>query len=89
MTGKLDLSDVTLCIADCVNPVLAARSLSRSMRLCTFADAILFTSLPATGAFRTVQIEPLASRANGRRLPLDRIRANDRSRRLRTHGSQG
>jgi hypothetical protein len=28
MTGKLDLSDVKLCIADCVNSLLAARSLS-------------------------------------------------------------
>lgn len=74
MTGKLDLSDVTLCIADCVNPVLAARSLSRSMRLCTFADAVLFTSVPAAGAFRTVQIERLGSRADYSRFVLKDLR---------------
>jgi hypothetical protein len=70
MAGKLDLSDVTICAADCVNTGLAARSLHQSMDLCTFADAILFTNVPAAGAFRTVQIEQLGSRADYSRFVL-------------------
>lgn len=40
---KLNLHDVTLCIADCVTPKLAIRAIQHSLDLCDFARAILFT----------------------------------------------
>jgi hypothetical protein len=57
----LDLSDVTLCAADSVNPWLAARALHRSMAGCRFADAILFSHAPVEGSFRNVEIARLGS----------------------------
>ncbi len=55
------LSDVTVCAADSVAPELAARALDLSMARCVFAEAILFTDLPARGNFRHVAIPKLAS----------------------------
>jgi hypothetical protein len=57
----LDLSDVTICAADCVNMRLAARALRISMEGCRFGDAILFSHAPVEGPFRTVEIARLNS----------------------------
>jgi hypothetical protein len=60
--GKLDLAGVTLCAIDCAMPQLAARALERSLALCDFADAVLFTDTSVPGRFRTVAIDRLASK---------------------------
>lgn len=39
----IDLRNVTLCAADCINPALALRALEISAAQCDFADKILFT----------------------------------------------
>jgi hypothetical protein len=41
--NKLRLDNVTLCIADCLNPHLAARALEKSMQQCDFNSALFFT----------------------------------------------
>ncbi len=58
----LDLSDITICAADCLTPALAARALEKSMALCRFGDALLFSDTPTPGAFRTVPIDKLRSK---------------------------
>ena len=58
---RLDLRDVTLCAADSANVSLTARALRLSMAQCDFADAILFSHVPVSGPFRTVEIGRLAS----------------------------
>ena len=55
------LSEVTVCAADSVSPELAARALDLCMERCTFAEAILFSDVPAAGNFRHVAISPLTS----------------------------
>lgn len=55
------LSDVTVCAADSVSPELAGRALDLSMERCAFAEAILFSDVPAAGNFRHVAIPKLAS----------------------------
>jgi hypothetical protein len=60
---KLNLKDVTICAADSVTPVLAARAIDKSNALCDFGDAILFTDIPQPdGLFRNVKIDRLTSR---------------------------
>jgi hypothetical protein len=57
------LKDVTIIMADCVTPGLAARALKHSTSLCDFGDSILFTDKTVTDtSFRTVSIEPLKSK---------------------------
>ncbi len=58
---RLRLRDVTLCAADCVNPGLAARALEISLDRVEFADAVLFTDVPASGRFRVERIPSLRS----------------------------
>lgn len=60
---KLDLKDVTVCSIDSVNMALTARALHLSMDQCEFADAILFSHAPVKGAFSSVKIDKLDSRA--------------------------
>jgi hypothetical protein len=67
---KVDLKDVTICAADCLNPGLAGRALARSAQECTFSDSILFTDRNADGPFRQVGIAPLRSRAEYSRFVL-------------------
>jgi hypothetical protein len=57
-----DLTDVTICAADCLTPGLAAQALIRSMALCNFGDSILLTDADIAGAFRTVRIAPIRSK---------------------------
>jgi hypothetical protein len=60
-TGKtLNLSQVTLCAADCVNPSLAERALLISSRDIRFADVVLFTDSDAAREVRTVRTVPIA-----------------------------
>jgi hypothetical protein len=61
---RLNLDNITICAADCLNPGLAAHALARSQRYCHFADAILFTDAATTGDFRTMPIPPLVSRGD-------------------------
>lgn len=56
-----DLSDVTVCAADSASAELAGRALDLCVERCTFADAILFSDAPVTGAFRRVAIPRLTS----------------------------
>lgn len=58
----LALREVTLCAADTINPVLAARALDLSMAQCEFADALLFTNQDVATRAQIVRIEPLRSR---------------------------
>ena len=58
----LDLSEITICAADCATPHLAARALELSIKKCRFGDAILFTDAAVSGAFKTILIEPLRSK---------------------------
>ena len=55
------LSDVTVCAADSVAPELAGRALDLCTERCAFAEAILFSDMPAVGNFRHVAIPKLAS----------------------------
>ncbi|WP_322057321.1 DUF5672 family protein [Paraburkholderia sp. J63] len=57
----IDLTDVTLCAIDTVNPLLAARALDISMLQCRFGDAILFSHQAVLTRARTVQIAALRS----------------------------
>jgi hypothetical protein len=55
------LSDVTVCAADSVSPELAGRALDLCTERCAFAEAILFSDVPAAGNFRHVAIPRLTS----------------------------
>lgn len=57
----LDLSDVTLCAVDTINPMLAARALDISMSQCRFGDALLLAHEVAPTRARFVQIDRLQS----------------------------
>jgi Protein of unknown function (DUF5672) len=52
---------MTVCAADSVTPLLAARALERCLDRCDFADAILFSDTPAAGRFRHVAVDRLKS----------------------------
>lgn len=43
---KLPLREVTLCVADCLNPQLALQAIEKSQQGCEFHSAILFTDQP-------------------------------------------
>ncbi len=58
----LDLSQITLCAADCTTPHLAARALELSMKQCCFGDALLFTDATISGSFKTISIKRLRSK---------------------------
>jgi tetratricopeptide (TPR) repeat protein len=59
---RVDLSDVTLCVADCAVPDLAARSLRNSMAQCQFAAAKLFTSHARRyDAIETIRIDRISN----------------------------
>lgn len=60
----LDLRNVTLCVADSINPALAARALDISAAQCTFSDAILFTHEAIPNRARTVLIPRLQSKGD-------------------------
>ncbi len=60
---RLELADVSVCVADCAMPDLAARALSHCTRLCGFAQATLFTDADIVSRdFRTRRIPALDSR---------------------------
>ena len=40
---KLNLQDVTICSADCINPQLAVRAIKQSMQVCDFGETIIFS----------------------------------------------
>ena len=44
--SKPNLSDITICAADCLTPELALIAIEKSMMQCDFARAILFTDKP-------------------------------------------
>jgi Protein of unknown function (DUF5672) len=69
----VELKDVTLCAADCAQPVLAARALTQSMQECEFGDAVLFSDAPTRGPFRSVKIPTLGSRADYSQFMLKRL----------------
>lgn len=71
----LDLSDITICAADCVNMSLAARALRISTTHCKFADAILFSHVQVEGAFRNVEIVRLRSSGDYSAFILGRLPA--------------
>lgn len=58
---KLDLTDVTLCAVDTINPRLAARALDISQSQCHFGDAILMSHQVVPTQTRIVQIGQLRS----------------------------
>jgi hypothetical protein len=59
---KLSLSDVSICAADAVNIPLTARALCLSIAACDFGDAMLFAPDTVEGPFRTVKVQPFATR---------------------------
>jgi hypothetical protein len=62
--NQLDLREITLCAADCLNPHLAARALTKSADLCRFGDSILFThdAKVRSKGVRIKKIPPLTSK---------------------------
>jgi hypothetical protein len=58
---KLRLKDVTIAVADCVHPQLAARALEISLDKVEFGDAVLFSDTATAGRFRTVPIPAVRS----------------------------
>jgi hypothetical protein len=42
---KLNLNDVTLCVADCVTPALSLLAIEKSQKLCKFKNSVLFTDV--------------------------------------------
>ncbi|HTC43977.1 MAG TPA: DUF5672 family protein [Steroidobacteraceae bacterium] len=71
---RLNLSDVTVCAADCSTPALAAWALAKSTARCAFGDAILLTDAPEqSDEFRTVRIPALKSRAAYSRFVLKEL----------------
>ncbi len=59
---KRDLSDITICAADCIHVPLAAQALERSIDQCQFGDAILFSDKAIPGRFRHVAVNTFRSR---------------------------
>jgi hypothetical protein len=60
--SRIDLSRVTLCAIDCVEPELAARSLYKSMAQCRFGAVKLLTSRPACfEGITRIEIPPIDS----------------------------
>jgi hypothetical protein len=58
---RLQLRDVTVCVADTLTPALAARALEICLDQCDFGDAILFSDTAVEGRFRNVAIPRLTS----------------------------
>jgi hypothetical protein len=58
---KLRLKDVTIAVADCLHPELAARALEVSLDKVDFADAVLFSDATVAGRFRCEAIPPIRS----------------------------
>ncbi len=58
---RLKLPQVTICSADSAFVELTAEALRRSLGLCEFGDAILFSDQPVDGPFRHVAIPKLGS----------------------------
>ncbi|QBR01047.1 DUF5672 family protein [Paraburkholderia pallida] len=56
-----DLSDVTICAVDTINPAFAARALDISMSQCRFGDALLLTHEAVSTRARIVKIDRLQS----------------------------
>lgn len=59
--SRVDLSQVTVCAVDCLNPALAARALKLSALRCDFADVVLFSDRVIDTTVTTVLIEPIRS----------------------------
>jgi hypothetical protein len=70
---KVDLKDTVLCAVDSANVALTARALHLSMEHCDFAESVLFTDAPVSGAFRTVKIDKLNSHADYQMFCLARL----------------
>jgi hypothetical protein len=71
---KLNLKNVTICAADSVTPFLAARAINKSIELCDFGDAILFTDITQSeGLFRNVKIDRLTSKQDYSRFVLKEL----------------
>ncbi|WP_321813588.1 MULTISPECIES: DUF5672 family protein [unclassified Paraburkholderia] len=68
-----NLSDVTLCAVDTVNPDLAARALDITLSQCQFADAMLITHATVPTRARIVPIEPIVSLAAYSHFMLKRL----------------
>jgi hypothetical protein len=66
----IDLQHVTLCAADSIHPVLAARALDISSAHCQFGEALLFSHEAADTCARQVVIERLHSKADYSRFML-------------------
>jgi hypothetical protein len=64
MTEVQDLSDVTICAVDTLQPELAARAIATSSRQCRFGDAILFTDKKIQTDARIVKIHAIKSHAD-------------------------
>lgn len=56
-----DFRQITAIAVDCLNPVLAARALERSMAQCDFAEAILLTDTPVPTKAKVKTIAPIRS----------------------------
>ncbi|WP_152562470.1 DUF5672 family protein [Caballeronia grimmiae] len=59
---KVDLSQVTLCAVDCINPVLAIRALQNSRRHCLFGETLLLTDQHIECDARVALIAPIRSK---------------------------
>ena len=59
-----DLSQVTLCAADCVTPALAGQALDRCLAQCDFGEALLLSHEAAPTQARWTRIDPLRSIAD-------------------------
>jgi hypothetical protein len=75
----LRLPEVTICAADSIFVDLTVRALDLSMARVAFGDAILFSDVPRSGAFRHVSIPAMRSLADYSRFVL-----NDLVRHVRT-----
>lgn len=60
---KIDLKDVTLCVADSVTPDLSIRAIKKSQEQCNFGRSILFTDadILSDGSYDVVKINKLKS----------------------------
>lgn len=69
------IPEITICAVDCAHPQLAARALALSTAECRFGDAILFSTHPVPGPFRSVPVEPISSRGEYSQFILTRLAA--------------
>jgi len=59
---KINLRNVTLCVADCITPTLSLKAIEKSQSLCNFNDAIIFTDSKINSNFcKVTPIEKIKS----------------------------